>query len=881
MGPCMQMEIQYTLRAARGTDVRGKVHHTIHGLGPAAAVADRFEGGLAVSDVAVARVTQKPGLVLTTTSRIAGRTDETSQVVARMAALRIEAGRHASPFVTAGAFDAVFEGFIDVDVPGRYRFHADASGPLAVRVGDRTVLDGRGASSRISGDSVELLAGPTPIRIALRSNDEGALAFRLLWSGEGFAAEPVPPRVLRHQPGPTLVKHIALDEGRTLFATLSCAKCHEVPGGHATTGPSAMPELNDPTPALDAVGSRFTAPWMFAWMLDPHRLQRDPRMPDLFPGRDRDARRDAADIAAWLAGQTKEAEPILPESKGATAGQGRELFENLGCVACHDFERPDRADESRRHTLHFAAAKFKPGALSAYLEQPAAHHAATRMPEFGLSRAEAEALARYIRQRSRGKVSKLPDGADAARGRDAFIGRGCASCHQVAEQSITRPSHAPALDFGERTSDGCVADRPRSRAADFRLDAAQRDALRAFIAGEHGDSLQRVAAHQAAERAVVAAACTSCHDRDGLPSSRMELLVAEGRPDATLEVLPDLTWTGEKLRVPWTESLLMGKLDHRARPWMKARMPAFPSRAAVIARGLPHAHGVSQSDTSRPAIDAASARTGARVAMGEGSLACNQCHGVGALEAFGPFGDRGVNFAHVADRLRHDFYLRWMHAPERITPGTKMPTFAGAGGKTAATSIADGDASAQFAALWQWLETRPRSSRAFVRKWALSDLAPKIAQLERGRSFATGKALFSSMSCVQCHQIGGEGGTIGPDLSKISDKHAPLALLQEVLAPSKVIEDRYRVHTVFTKDDDIVDGMLLGEDARTLRILTNPLDPKSAVTVKKAEIDERRISATSPMPTDLLNTLKEAEVFDLLAYVLAGGDASHPAFRDR
>jgi cytochrome c2 len=35
---------------------------------------------------------------------------------------------------------------------------------------------------------------------------------------------------------------------------------------------------------------------------------------------------------------------------------------------------------------------------------------------------------------------------------------------------------------------------------------------------------------------------------------------------------------------------------------------------------------------------------------------------------------------------------------------------------------------------------------------------------------ARGRALFETLSCVECHSIDGKGGSIGPDLGKIVDR---------------------------------------------------------------------------------------------------------------
>ena len=42
------------------------------------------------------------------------------------------------------------------------------------------------------------------------------------------------------------------------------------------------------------------------------------------------------------------------------------------------------------------------------------------------------------------------------------------------------------------------------------------------------------------------------------------------------------------------------------------------------------------------------------------------------------------------------------------------------------------------------------------------------------------------------------------------------------------------------------------------------------VTIRKDEIDERKLSTTSTMPARLLNTLQKSEILDLLAYLDCG-----------
>jgi hypothetical protein len=80
-----------------------------------------------------------------------------------------------------------------------------------------------------------------------------------------------------------------------------------------------------------------------------------------------------------------------------------------------------------------------------------------------------------------------------------------------------------------------------------------------------------------------------------------------------------------------------------------------------------------------------------------------QCHGVGEMKAFAPFEAPAINFVHVSDRLTREYYDRWVYNPQRVVPGTRMPSFADSEGKTALKDTLGGDAKQQFDAIWSYL----------------------------------------------------------------------------------------------------------------------------------------------------------------------------------
>src|SRR5262249_8004988 len=69
-----------------------------------------------------------------------------------------------------------------------------------------------------------------------------------------------------------------------------------------------------------------------------------------------------------------------------------------------------------------------------------------------------------------------------------------------------------------------------------------------------------------------------------------------------------------------------------------------------------------------------------------------------------------------------------------------------------------------------------------------------------------GQALFftnSTVQCKTCHRVGGNGSTLGPDLSTLGKKLDRARILESILEPSKSIEPQYIQYLVETKDGQV------------------------------------------------------------------------------
>jgi putative heme-binding domain-containing protein len=175
--------------------------------------------------------------------------------------------------------------------------------------------------------------------------------------------------------------------------------------------------------------------------------------------------------------------------------------------------------------------------------------------------------------------------------------------------------------------------------------------------------------------------------------------------------------------------------------------------------------------------------------------------------------------------------------------------------------------------------TTETSARPFVKEWKVDELAPIV---ERGlvkRDFDKGRSLFAATSCFTCHRFDNEGGTVGPDLTGASGRFSPRDLLESIILPSKSISDQYQAVVIATTDGRVVTGRIVNLSGDNIHVNTNMLDPNLQTQVNQKQIEEIKPSPISMMPEGLLNTLKEDEVLDLMAYLLSRGNRDSAMFR--
>lgn len=170
----------------------------------------------------------------------------------------------------------------------------------------------------------------------------------------------------------------------------------------------------------------------------------------------------------------------------------------------------------------------------------------------------------------------------------------------------------------------------------------------------------------------------------------------------------------------------------------------------------------------------------------------------------------------------------------------------------------------------------------FVKEWKQEELLPMLGEVSKGRSFENGRKAFRQAQCVACHRFSSDramgGGVVGPDLAGVSGRFPRADLLDHIMNPSKVVDEKFRLTRVKLRDGEMLEGTIEREENGTLYVRANPL-AKELTPVKKAQVLSMTESPISPMPEGLLNVLQREDILDLLAYFEAEGKPSHSAFR--
>lgn len=128
---------------------------------------------------------------------------------------------------------------------------------------------------------------------------------------------------------------------------------------------------------------------------------------------------------------------------------------------------------------------------------------------------------------------------------------------------------------------------------------------------------------------------------------------------------------------------------------------------------------------------------------------------------------------------------------------------------------------------------------------------------------ARGEQLFRQQQCVTCHQVRGEGGFRGPDLTVIGSERSADYLGRAIADPGSETAPEYRVARIVLADGAAYSGFIMNEDTYAVQLLdfSKGLISLSKHDFRKFDLD------TAPFMPSYKGRLSDSELRDLVAYL--------------
>lgn len=680
-----------------------------------------------------------PGLIATYT--LAGKAEPRVTRLEPTAAILLAAGESPDPRLEPRNWSAHWSGQLQVLQPGKYRFSAQLAGALKVQVGEHLVLAADTTNSKeVTGDELELPFGTYDISIDYTPADKDA-RLRLMWESDQFAKEPLPAASLSHKKDQWADSNpdgwlSPFAHGQLLAEEYSCLACHAA----SEAVPLTQSMSYRSGPHLEHHSARLKPGWIYAWLADPQAFRHEVVMPQLFANNPAgDAQRYALATYLGAASSADEKYPVANSAEQASAG--KKLFERVGCAVCHE----KQGDRPARATLANLSQKTTPEQLARFLQDPLAIDPSGRMPHMFLTEEESQDLAQYLLVRDAEKTDalELPTQPTAEALHTAFAStdpssaalkafddlsldakintlaevtlkdQQCINCHEVRGASGKPPEKphmaksnmaavAQAVE-SDSASLGCLANNitPGQGTPRFSDELRHSSDLRTFLAmlpETTGTSSPAQEGLLTLERFQ----CVRCHDYNGqgglTPEYAAKQLAEQTEAAAELIHPPTLTGVVKKLLAPQLSGTLVE--GSRARPWMDLRMPGFPKQSMST---MPQRLAALEGDPlveKNPAEDADESLVEAGLTLiSSQGFGCTKCHDLAGQAGTGT---RGPDLANVPSRVNYDWYCRWMTDPQRMQPGTRMPTVFFQG-QSPYQNILGGDPQRQRDAMWAFL----------------------------------------------------------------------------------------------------------------------------------------------------------------------------------
>ncbi|MGH8006605.1 MAG: c-type cytochrome, partial [Candidatus Binatia bacterium] len=502
--------------------------------------------------------------------------------------------------------------------------------------------------------------------------------------------------------------------GESLFIQMGCHGCHLVEGY------GEMPKIG---PYLRRIAAKADPAWMARWVTNPREFRPHTRMPN-FLFKEEEGRAITAYLldaskeegAAWLASHPEPAG--IDPTNAALVEQGKTLANSLGCRGCHGLSPEETAtvvgqNKDFAPNLSRIAEKVSARWVYYWLKNPHDYSPTTPMPSLRLSDQEAQALTSYLM--TLGEKAAMPaetlaslsDPDLIAQGKTLVRKYGCHGCHDIpgmekesrigVELTTFGSKTLEELFFGNRTDIPHTWDdwtyhklkEPRTYATERieqlmpKFDFADEDIklLRVFLTSRTEGEMPEgyLAAHGQRTRNIVEGQrliqhynCVGCHVIEG-KGGYIGALYTDNPTFAP----PILNGEGAKVRSEWFYGFLKSPIP--LRPWLQLRMPTFPLSDEETRTIVDYFNAQAKLAVPYVYVDQAKLPpehiTAGKALMSKDYFDCFSCHQQGDQKPEGPPDGWAPDLALAKERLNPEWIIPWIQDPQKLMPGTKMPSF--------------------------------------------------------------------------------------------------------------------------------------------------------------------------------------------------------------
>ena len=404
----------------------------------------------------------------------------------------------------------------------------------------------------------------------------------------------------------------AIAAGEETVKTVGCLSCHKVG------------ELgSDFAPALDSVGTKVSANYLYEWIENPKKYDPDTTMPSL-----RLSQTELKNVVAYLMNLQNDTQNVVSDSIGeALVDEGEKLVRTYGCFGCHDISGFENESKVGADLGEFGAK------LADELDFGDTVDIKHNWHEWTVGK-----ITNPRRYQTRRIVSRMP----------------------VFETLKNNPEDAKAIAVLLKSF------QPNPYPLNYQFDHAA-DPSR----------VERQKIIDAGRRVAKKYNCTGCHEMERKGGDYRNVIVAhEGLDQTTAKQFapPTLQAQGARVYPDWLFNFL--KEPSQIRYGLKVRMPTFGMSDEEATTLVKYFSALDNEPfpyetIAKPKPTAADLRLGKRIFD---ELKCDSCH-----PSQGEFIPEGSDKAGRPDlslakeRLKADWLIDWMKDPQSFQPGTAMP----------------------------------------------------------------------------------------------------------------------------------------------------------------------------------------------------------------